>query len=77
MAIIFGSGSVSAGVALGNSEAAANYTKYVPTETFTIKVGGEDCVHVKGMTYTLKNDNQTMVPLVQEWLNTGKVKRIK
>lgn len=76
MAIITGTGAVSAGAASANIIHAQDNIRYVPSETFEMTLDGEPCIHVKDMTYTIRGENPRMRALVAEWISTGKVKRI-
>ena len=76
MAIITGVGAVNADAASSGVIHSTDDLKYVPWETFEVEVDGEPCIHVEGMTYTIRGDNPTMRALVAEWISIGKVKRI-
>jgi hypothetical protein len=77
MANIIGSGVVMAEPLSPSLGIAGSLFRFVPTETFENVMNGETSVYVEGQKYTVRPDNTAFRSIVEDWILTGKVERIK
>jgi hypothetical protein len=77
MGAIIGSGAANAGHAVNNIGVAGSIYRFIPLKNFTAEVKGQPTEYVKGMRYNVHPDNMVLMQLVEEWVQNGKVERVK
>lgn len=51
--------------------------RFIPIETFKATVKRRPNIYVKGMRYSVKKEDVELHELVESWIKTGRVERVK